>query len=313
MIYEKIIKKERRKIIFDGHFKSSDGLDTIFFKRIVFKGKNNHIKNKGSDSNVHLNIFLVHDILEHHGRYLDLANQLVDILKDKVSICLIDLKGHGLSTGTRHYIQDFREYSSDLVILIRYFKIVNEAKNNRFILVGQGMGALVCLETYLNNKNSVNGLIISNPILKNFVPWFKRINFLTNKIKWPLSVLKVPFYFNGFDLIKEKNSAEDFNSDPLIGHTATLGLILGVSNSIRFIKEKSFLINIPVLIMVSKDSLISDHKMSTSFMKTIDEKYVKFLSYERMKHDILNFYITKNVFNNLTTWISDEFLEGELK
>ena len=59
--------------------------------------------------------------------------------------------------------------------------------------------------------------------------------------------------------------------------------------------------------------LISDHKMSSSFTKTIDEKYVKVLAYERMKHDILNFYITKNVFNNLTSWISDEFLEGDLK
>ena len=48
-----------------------------------------------------------------------------------------------------------------------------KGKNNKFILAGQGMGALVCLETYLNNKNSVNGLIISNPILKNFIPWFK--------------------------------------------------------------------------------------------------------------------------------------------
>ena len=48
-------------------------------------------------------------------------------------------------------------------------------------------------------------------------------------------------------------------------------------------------------------------------MKTIDENYIKFLIYERMKHDILNFYITKNVFNNLTNWILEEFLEGDLK
>ena len=313
MIYEKIIKKERRKIVWDGHFKSSDGLDTIFFKRISFKKKDDSVKNKSSNGNRHLNIFFVHDILEHHGRYIDLANQLVDVLKENVSVCLIDLKGHGLSTGTRHYIQDFQEYSTDLVILIRYLKIINEGKKNKFILAGQGMGALVCLETYLNNKNLVDGLIISNPILKTFVPWLKNINFLMKKLKWPLSVLKVPFYFNGFDLIKEKNSAENFNSDPLVGHTATIGLLVSILNSIKFIKEKSFLINIPVLMMISKDSLISDHKMSTSFMKTIDENYIKFLTYERMKHDILNFYITKNVFNNLTSWILEEFLEGDLK
>ena len=313
MIYEKVIKKERRKVVWDGHFKSSDGLDTIFFKRIGFKKKNINLNGKDSKSKKHLNIFFVHDILEHHGRYLDLGNQLVDIFKENVSICLIDLKGHGLSTGTRHYIQDFREYSLDLVILIRYLKIINEGKDNKFILAGQGMGALVCLETYLNNRSSVDGLIISNPILKNFIPWLKNINFLINKFKWPLSVLKIPFYFNGFDLIKEKNSAEDFNSDPLVGHTATIGLLLGIMESIKFIKEKSFLINVPVLMMISKDSLISDHKMSTSFMKTIDEKYIRFLAYERMKHDILNFYITKNVFNNLKNWISDEFLEGDLK
>ena len=36
--------------------------------------------------------------------------------------------------------------------------------------------------------------------------------------------------------------------------------------------------------MISKDSLISDHKMSTSFMKTIDEKYVK-QSIDKIKED----------------------------
>ncbi len=56
MIYEKIIKKERRKIVWDGHFKSSDGLDTIFFKRISFKKKDDSVKNKKSNSNRHLNI-----------------------------------------------------------------------------------------------------------------------------------------------------------------------------------------------------------------------------------------------------------------
>jgi len=252
MIYEKIIKKEHKKVIWDGHFKSSDGLDTIFFKRITFK--NSNIKNSNSDK--HLNIVLVHDILEHHGRYLDLANQLVDKFKEKASICMIDLKGHGLSTGTRHYIKDFQEYSSDLVILIRYLKIINEGKNNKFLLAGQGMGALICLDTYLNNRNIIDGLIISNPILKSFIPFLSKFNFLINKLDWPFSVIKIPFSFNGFDLIKEKDNAEKFNSDPLVGHTATIGLINGVLNSIKFIKENSFLIDIPILIMISKDSLI---------------------------------------------------------
>ena len=254
MIYEKIVKRERKKVIWDGHFKSSDGLETIFFKRINFKKSNTQKNKKTSEPVRHLNIVLVHDILEHHGRYIELANQLVEHFREKVSICLVDLKGHGLSTGTRHYIRDFQEYSSDLVTLIRYLKIINEEKINKFILAGQGMGSLVCLDITLNNKNIVDGLIISNPILKSFIPWMDNLRFISKKIEWPFSLIKVPFYFDGFDLIKEKDNAEKFNSDPLVGHTATIGLINGLLSSVKSIKENSFLIDVPVMMMISKDS-----------------------------------------------------------
>ena len=37
MIYEKIVDKINDKVTLDGYFKSSDGLETIFFKRLKYK------------------------------------------------------------------------------------------------------------------------------------------------------------------------------------------------------------------------------------------------------------------------------------
>ena len=53
--------------------------------------------------------------------------------------------------------------------------------------------------------------------------------------------------------------------------------------------------------------------MATSFMKTIDDKHINLISFERMKHDILNLYSRKRVFKKLTAWMSEKFFEGELK
>ena len=37
MIYEKIVNRLNDKVVLDGYFKSSDGLETIFFKRLKYK------------------------------------------------------------------------------------------------------------------------------------------------------------------------------------------------------------------------------------------------------------------------------------
>ena len=58
-----------------------------------------------------------------------------------------------------------------MILFLRYLKIVNEDEKNKFIIVGQGMGALVCLDAYLKSRDQIDGLIISNPILKSFIPF----------------------------------------------------------------------------------------------------------------------------------------------
>ena len=159
MIYEKIVNKLNDKVVLDGYFKSSDGLETIFFKRLKYKKED-------TKDDLNLNFIFIHDLLEYHGRYLDIANRLLQSFKNRSSVSLIDLRGHGLSTGTRHYVEDFENFSKDLILFLRYLKIVNEGEKNKFIIVGQGMGALVCLDAYLKSRDQIDGLIISNPFLR---------------------------------------------------------------------------------------------------------------------------------------------------
>ncbi len=299
MIYEKIVNKLNDKVILDGYFKSSDGLETIFFKRLKYKHEN-------TKDDFNLNFIFIHDLLEYHGRYLDIANRLLQSFKNRSSVSLIDLRGHGLSTGTRHYVEDFESFSKDLILFLRYLKIVNEDEKNKFIIVGQGMGALVCLDAYLKSRDQIDGLIISNPILKSFIPFVDILSKNNQYLKWPYLAIKLPFHLNGFDIVKNIDLAEKFNSDPLVGHYMTLGLMLETLDCIKKVKKKSYLIDKPTLMLTSKDSTISDYNMSKIFYKSLDKDHVSYSEFDRMKHDILNCENRKIVFKTIISWLNEK-------
>ena len=299
MIYEKIVNKLNDKVILDGYFKSSDGLETIFFKRLKYK-------HEDTKDDFNLNFIFIHDLLEYHGRYLDIANRLLQSFKNRSSVSLIDLRGHGLSTGTRHYVEDFESFSKDLILFLRYLKIVNEDEKNKFIIVGQGMGALVCLDAYLKSRDQIDGLIISNPILKSFIPFVDILSKNNRYLKWPYLAIKLPFHLNGFDIVKNIDLAEKFNSDPLVGHYMTLGLMLETLDCIKKVKKKSYLIDKPTLMLTSKDSTISDYNMSKIFYKSLDKDHVSYSEFDRMKHDILNCENKKVVFKTIISWLNEK-------
>jgi len=301
MIYEKTTESIGDKVVLDGYFKSSNGTETVFFKRIKYKENEILIESEKSQ----INLIFVHDLLEYHGRYLSMANSLLDHFKRKVSVSLIDLRGHGLSTGTRHYIETFEDFSLDLIIFLRYLRLINENKENKCILVGQGMGSLVCLEAYLNSNDLIDGFIISNPLLKNFIPFLGFFNKNNKYLKWPCLAFKVPFHFNGFDVIKNIDLAEKFNSDPLIGHYVTLGLMLEILGSIKKVKKKAYLIDKPMLMLVSKDSRFSDYSTNKIFHKTINRDYISYFEFDRMKHDIINSKNKKIVYKKIVDWIKE--------
>ena len=147
------------------HFSSTAAIDDPQNRGQIYVKKYEAIKN---DPNKKITVFLLHDIGQYHGRFLRLIDWM-RIENPGVSFIAIDFIGHGLSSGTRGHFEKFDHLVGDFLHVLTTVK-KDQLKNEKWIVLGHGMGGLVALDLLNRFQSSVvgqiDGLILSNFILK---------------------------------------------------------------------------------------------------------------------------------------------------
>mgnify|MGYP006438332509 FL=1 len=208
---ENTIDKNQGRQILTGFFQSPLGGEKIYYKR--------SISNATETSAKHL--VIVPNIGEYHGRHTKLPEYLQKKWGNSTNFTWLDLKGHGLSGGTRGHVDNFEEYCHDLICLLNKLPASDE-----YILLGSGVGCLVILKTLLEFRNqfklNVVGLVMSNPAIKMKVELSSL--FLKIPPNQALKKLKIPHRIDGYELTNDTLAAEEFNHDPLVNHTISANL-----------------------------------------------------------------------------------------
>lgn len=284
---------EDRKPLLIGEFKSAGGLDNIYFKSNLAR----------SPSKKHFHLIILHDWGEYHRRYLDIGHYLIGQLRDQVSLSWIDLLGHGLSGGTRAHIDVFDYYCKDILSFI-------EAKGEEVLLLGQGLGALIALKIHQSFEHllphPLKGLILSNPALKFCRKFSRRMPFLLPSYFGPLKKLKVPFPLKGEMLGHDPDRVADYNADPLISHSLTIGLFEQISRVGATLMETDTPLEIPTLALFSGKENLYDREETRPWMEKICEKRGKIRDYPSCRHDLFNEIQRDVVFQDVYNWIKHE-------
>ena len=102
-------------------------------------------------------VLILHDIGEHSQLYLDFASILAH---QSMEVHLMDLRGHGLSSGPR-LGGSLRNYLEDLVV-----GLSRVTKGIPLFIVAQGAGAsTLCAFLRNNSQLPLGGAVLVNPIL----------------------------------------------------------------------------------------------------------------------------------------------------
>ena len=156
---ENFLGIQNQRKIYTGYFKSSRGNERIYYKR-------SFPQTDLPDNIIHL--FILHDAGDYHDRYKFLPEFLSCKMGERIVFTFIDLKGHGLSSGTRGHLDDFDEYCEDLEYLMNMTLRLDSRISN--IILGNGMGSLLALRYFQEYAHKVSselsGLILSNPLIK---------------------------------------------------------------------------------------------------------------------------------------------------
>ena len=153
--------------------------------------------------------FLVHGYTDHAGLYRKLIN---DILSKNYNVVIIDLPGHGLSSGERLDIKDFNIYIDVVKESIEFF---NERNFPPSAIVGQSMGgaiamSLILRESVLPGYKPFKRVILLAPLVRIY-GWY-RLNIASSILIKFIKMIKREFNINSHD-----ESFLNFikNTDPL--------------------------------------------------------------------------------------------------
>ena len=248
---------------------------------------------------------VLHDICDYHGRYEILAQYLWAKFNQEINITFIDLKGHGLSSGTRSYIQDFDEYVEDLHLILNE----DETHDTKKVLIGQGLGGLIALSYIQKYENiartQISSVVLSNPLLYLNIDIHNIYETILKRINKYAGKLRFPYRVKGSDLTSDRVRIESYNSDPLINHYMSIAQVEEIVRKSRQLLDYSYFLDVPLLMLLGKNDFLLNWKKCSLFMKGMPKELANERLYSHSGHDLFNEKNRDKVFNDIYNWIQD--------
>ncbi|MBK23461.1 MAG: hypothetical protein CME70_05585 [Halobacteriovorax sp.] len=295
---EKVIDESEFGQTIVGHFPSQQGDETIYYRRL--QSSNFPVENQ---ENLHL--IIVHDFGEYHARHRELPFFLKEKIGENLSVSWLDLKGHGLSSGTRGFVKDFDEYTLDLAQLL--LKYQEKKLDENVVLLGHGMGALVCLSLIQRHnfpQIAPKGLIISNPPIRLKIDLPRWADFLFDHWHDSLSKLRLPYDIDGYQIGADIRKAGEFNADPLVIQQISAGLYKEILKNSHALRTSSYFLDLPTLLLLGERDPLCDVEATKLFYKSMPKESSELIIYPHAKHDLFNEVGRDKLFEDVYNWVS---------
>ncbi len=163
-IFRTILKEEKNIINsceIDGILFNRKYVPNIIDNRIKLYYSN--IKSINREKQIKIaSLCIIHGFGHHSGEFLELATVMA---KNGIDCHMIDLRGHGYSTGSRFDWQ-IEEFHTDIITLIKHAE--NDISNTPLFIFGHSMGGGLISSLFIKNQYlQVNGIILSAPLIGN--------------------------------------------------------------------------------------------------------------------------------------------------
>lgn len=260
------------------------------------------------DPKKNITIFLLHDIGQYHGRFNSLINW-TRIRNPGVSFVAMDFVGHGLSSGTRGHFEKFDHLVSDFLYLMKMMK-KNHAENEKWLILGHGLGGLVALDllnrTPSTTEDLIDGLILSNFILKFSSAFLQLENQIMNDYKGFKKIIAHtrPYRLShGEEILSCPDDILMYEQDPLVINRPTLNAIREIQKKMTNVYQDSYFLEKPLMLLKSEKETIYPGNGIAYFAKGIKKDLLTEKKYSLMKHDLYNESERVSVFEDIMDWM----------
>ncbi len=248
---------------------------------------------------------IVHGALEHSGRHKDLVNFWMRTYPD-VAVTVFDHVGHGRSGGARAFVNSFKTYVDD------FMKVANFAQEQlpgdiKTFICAHSLGGLITLTRLLDSAYGwhlpLAGVIFSSPCIRPKNAFGISVDSLVNKLDRFLPNLHLPMIYKGYDLTRDVERANDFDTDPLIPKFITVRLAKEIIEASHKIIGLSYYLKYPNLFLIAGHDCLVEPESTVLFAQGIDKKYTTILQYPEDHHELWNETNRMEIFETMRKWV----------
>lgn len=246
-------------------------------------------------------LVIAHGLGEHSGRYAHVAERLVSI---GLSVWALDHRGHGQSDGKRGHILAFKQYVTDLKLLIE--TAISVSDGHKPFLLGHSMGGLIALTFALDYQNLIAGLILSSPALgvAVAVPAIKKLLGRIMSRVWPGLTMS-----NELDHTKishDQTVVKAYHDDPLVHDRVSARWFTEFIAAMAATNQRAEQLRIPILMQIAGDDRLVDAQVSRNIFPRLGTSDKTIKVYDGLYHEIYNEVPEQRagVLSDLDSWLT---------
>ena len=209
-------------------------------------------------------IALVHGYGDHGGRHTWFGE---DMAARGYAVYAYDLRGHGLSTGTRGQVKRFDDYLDDTVIFLD--EVRRRQPGVPVVLLGHSLGGLICARLAEERPCDVRALILSSPFFALTVQPepLKLLGAKALSALWPGR--DIGNTVMAADLSHDQTVVDAYVTDPLVHHVAPARWAAETLAAQDAAMAAAPRVTLPLLLLYGKEDQIADPAFAEAFFATV--------------------------------------------
>jgi len=246
------------------------------------------------------NVYVVHGIAEHSGRY----NEIAQFFNSKsCNVLSFDLRGHGKSEGDRMYISDFKLLAEDMGTWMSH---VYDSSKPAFIFA-HSLGALVSSYYLLLKKPqlpSLKGIMFTGPglmISKDLAPILQKLAPIIGNLLPRMRTVGL----DGAYISKDPEVVRAYQKDPLVYHKKSHAKTgWEVMKAMKWVQSMAEEFSYPLYLAHGTVDKLSELEGSKLFFGNISSQDKTLKIYEGLYHELFNEPERDVFYKDLEAWLT---------
>lgn len=243
-------------------------------------------------------VIIVHGIGEHQGRYETVVQTF---LANSIATYTFDLRGHGLSTGTRGHIQSWDDYLIDLAQVVKF--VISLEGDRPLFLFGHSMGALIALDYATRFPNGLTGLMINGVPLRPGVVASPSMILLAKLVSKVVPRFSLPLNIKLDELSTLPAVGQAYAADPLVHRGVTARWGASIIKAIERVRGDVINLRLPTFVTHGQLDTINLPEGSREAFAAMNFSDKTFKLYPRSRHEVHNDLDGEEFVADLCDWI----------